>query len=138
MTTLLKGNRKLHKFNQKKKKAEPFTISGLPLKAVSLSDTLSLYPQVDSSRLFSFIKLCLPLRSIIKMAALPIFHLRNGHGSHRVSSPTALPHTPQISKVAVYGRQMQGDRKGCLDPQIPRGKQGSVSRINIFLCNLIR
>lgn len=137
MTTLLKGNRKLHKFNQKEK-AEPLTISGLPLKAVSLSETLSLYPQVDSSRLFSFIKLCLPLRSIIKMAALPIFHLRNGHGIHRFSSPTALPHTPQISKVAVYGGQMQGDRKGCLDPQIPRGKQGCVSRINIFLCNLIR
>jgi hypothetical protein len=36
------------------------------------------------------------------MAALPIFHLSNGHGIHRFSSPTALLHIPQISKVAVY------------------------------------
>ena len=54
------------------------------------------------SGLFSLIKLGLPLRSIIKMAVPPVFHLRNGCGIHRFSSPTALPHIQLISKGAVY------------------------------------
>lgn len=89
------------------------------------------------SGLFSRITLDLPLRDIIKMAAPPIFHLRNGHWIHRFSSPTALPHIPPISKGAVYRRQMQGSREGCLGSYFSKSTQSST-RINIFLHNLIR
>lgn len=81
----------------------PLGISKFLLEAARLSD--SLFPYIMKSilsGLFSLIKLGLPLRSIIKMAAPPIFHLRNGCWIHRFSSPTALPHIPLISKGAVY------------------------------------
>lgn len=90
------------------------------------------------SDLFSRITLNLPLRDIIKMAAPPIFHLRNGHWIHRFSSPTALPCIPPISKGAMYRRQMQGSREGYLGPYFSKGKQSCTRRINIFLHNLIR
>jgi hypothetical protein len=39
----------------------------------------------------------------------------------------------------VYGRCMQRkDREEYLDPWNSNSKQGCISRINIFLCNLIR
>lgn len=79
------------------------SISRFLLEAVRLSDSPFLYIMKSIlSGLFSLIKLGLPLRNIIKMAAPPIFHLRNGCWIHRFSSPTALPHIPPISKGAVY------------------------------------
>lgn len=81
------------------------SISRIFLEAVRLCDSpfLSIMKSVLSG-LFSLIKLGLPLRSLIKMAAPPIFHLRNGCWIHRFPSPTALPHIPLISKGAVYTR----------------------------------
>lgn len=79
------------------------SISRFLLEAARLSDFPFLYIMKSIlSGLFGLIKLSLPLRSIIKMAAPPIFHLRNGRWIHRFSSPTALPHIPPISKGAVH------------------------------------
>lgn len=81
----------------------PLSISRFLLEAARLSDSPFLYIMKSIlSGLFSLIKLGLPLRSIVKMAVPPIFHLRNGCGIHRFSSPTALPHIQLISKGAVY------------------------------------
>lgn len=111
----------------------PLSISRFLLEAVRLSDSPFLYILKSMlSGLFSLIKLGLPLRSIIKMAASPIFHLRNGHWIHRFSSPTALPHIPPISKEAVHIEDECRKAERNVWVLVSKCKQNFTRRINIF------